>query len=90
MVETTEQIFMVETKGRIEMEAAEVLAKKEAALKWCGHATVHAKGNGGKPWQYLMVPHDVVAENMTLAGLGVYWIGICYKRAGYFPGFYDE
>lgn len=69
VVETTEQIFMVETKARNEMEAAEVLAKKQAALKWCGHATDHAQGNGGKPWQYLMVPHDVVAENMTLGGL---------------------
>ena len=69
VVETTEHIFMVETKARNEMEAAEVLAKKEAAIKWCGHATDHAQGNGGKPWQYLMVPHDVVAENMTLAGL---------------------
>ena len=68
VVETTERIFMVETKARNEMEAAEVLAKKEAALKWCGHATDHNCANGGKPWQYLMVPHDVVAENMTLAG----------------------
>jgi type III restriction enzyme len=51
------------------MEAAEVLAKKEAAIKWCGHASDHNRGNGGKPWQYLIIPHDVVAENMTLAGL---------------------
>lgn len=69
VVETTDQIYMVETKARKDMEAADVLAKKEAAVKWCGHATDHAQGNGGKPWQYLMVPHDVVAENMTLAGL---------------------
>jgi type III restriction enzyme len=69
VVETTNQIFMVETKARNEMEAAEVLAKKEAAIKWCGHASDHNRGNGGKPWQYLIIPHDVVAENMTLAGL---------------------
>lgn len=25
--------------------------------------------NGGIPWQYLLISHDVVAENMTLAGL---------------------
>ncbi|MDY0040406.1 MAG: DEAD/DEAH box helicase family protein [Desulforhabdus sp.] len=69
VVETTDLIYMVETKARNEMEAAEVLAKKEAAVKWCGHASDHNRGNGGKPWQYLMVPHDVVAENMTLVGL---------------------
>jgi type III restriction enzyme len=60
---------MVETKARNDMEAAEVLAKKEAAIKWCGHATDHANGNGGKPWRYLVVAHDLVAENMTLQGL---------------------
>ena len=27
-----------------------------------------AKG-GGKPWVYLLVPHDAVAQNMTLAAL---------------------
>lgn len=45
------------------------MAKKEAAIKWCRLASDHAQGNGGKPWQYMMVPHDVVADNMTLAGL---------------------
>jgi type III restriction enzyme len=69
VIETTDQIYMVETKARNDMEAAEVLAKKEAAIKWCGHATDHANGNGGKPWRYLVVAHDLVAENMTLQGL---------------------
>jgi type III restriction enzyme len=57
---------MVETKASKDMEAADVLSKQAAAVKWCGHATNHAHG---KPWQYLMIPHDVVADNMTLAGL---------------------
>lgn len=69
VVETDAVICMVETKARNEMESPEVLAKKEAAVKWCGHASDHAQKNGGKPWQYLLVPHDLVAENMTLAGL---------------------
>ena len=69
VVEVNDRIYMVETKARNEMESAEVLAKKAAAVKWCGHASDHARGNGGKPWQYLLIPHDVVAENMTLAGL---------------------
>ena len=69
VVETADQIYMVETKARNEMESAEVLAKKVAAVKWCGHASDHARSKGGKPWQYLLIPHDMVAENMTLAGL---------------------
>ncbi len=69
VVEAEYRIYMVETKASKDMEAADVLAKKEAAVKWCGLASDHAQGNGGKPWQYMMVPHDVVADNMTLAGL---------------------
>ena len=29
----------------------------------------HAKAHGGKSWAYLLIPHDVVADNKTLAGL---------------------
>jgi type III restriction enzyme len=32
-------------------------------------ASQHAAGSGGKPWKYLLIPHDVISENMTLAGL---------------------
>ncbi len=69
VVETTDCIYMCETKARSDMESAEVQAKKEAALKWCGHATDHAKSYNGKPWKYVLIPHDIIAENMTLAGL---------------------
>ncbi len=69
VVETTDKIYMVETKARNEMESAEVLAKQAAAVKWCGHASDHARSNGGKKWTYLLIPHDMVMENMTLAGL---------------------
>ena len=24
---------------------------------------------GGKPWQYVLIPHDAIAENATLDGL---------------------
>jgi len=51
------------------LSAPEVLAKQEAAVQWCRHAGDHATGCGGKPWRYLLIPHDLIAENMTLAGL---------------------
>ncbi|MFA5072569.1 MAG: DEAD/DEAH box helicase family protein [Nitrospirota bacterium] len=62
-------IYMVESKARNEMESAEVLAKKDAAIKWCAHASTHATDNGGKPWKYVLVPHDAVMENMSIAGI---------------------
>jgi type III restriction enzyme len=62
-------IYMLEPKARNEMTDSEVLAKKEAAVKWCALATNHNQANGGKPWKYALVPHDAIAENITLAGL---------------------
>lgn len=62
-------IYMLESKARNELGDAEVLAKKAAAEKWCGLASTYTAANNGKPWKYLLIPHDLVAENMTLAGL---------------------
>ena len=69
VAETPAGIYMLEPKARNEMANAEVLAKKEAAVKWCQQASDHAQTYQGKPWKYLLIPHDVIAENMTLAGL---------------------
>ena len=52
-----------------EMDDDIVLAKQEAAVAWCRHATDYGKGHGGKPWRYVLIPHDAIAANMTLAGL---------------------
>jgi type III restriction enzyme len=48
------------------------LVKAAAAATWGKHATEHARQHGAKPWSYLLIPHDVIAENMTLAGLAAY------------------
>ena len=29
-------------------------------------AVEHARSYGGKPWQYALIPHDAIAENITL------------------------
>lgn len=60
---------MIETKARNELTTPEVEAKRKAADEWCRHASAHAATYGGKPWRYALVPHDVVADNMTLASL---------------------
>ncbi len=60
---------MLEPKARNQMEDAEVLAKRDAALAWCKHASDYAATYDGKPWKYVLIPHDAIAENMTLEGL---------------------
>jgi len=69
VAETADGIYMLEAKARNDMYDVEVQAKKDAAVQWCRHATQHAVSNGGKPWQYLLIPHDAITENMTIAGL---------------------
>jgi type III restriction enzyme len=69
VAEVAEAIYMLEPKMRKELEDPVVLAKKEVALSWCANASSHTLSNGGKPWRYLLIPHDAVAENMTLSGL---------------------
>jgi type III restriction enzyme len=66
VAEAGETIYMLEPKMRTELGSTEVEAKKAAAVQWCQHATEHAATYNGKPWQYALIPHDVIAENMTL------------------------
>jgi type III restriction enzyme len=73
VAETKTQIYLLEVKARNELNDADVQAKKEATLEWCQHATNHALNNGGKPWSYLLVPHDGITENMSLSGLAGYF-----------------
>ncbi|PYP82189.1 MAG: type III restriction endonuclease subunit R [Blastocatellia bacterium AA13] len=69
VAETGDMIYMIEPKARNEMEDPQVLAKRDVAVTWCRHASSHAESYSGKPWKYLLIPHDKIAENMTLTGL---------------------
>jgi type III restriction enzyme len=69
VAETEDVIYMLEPKAKNQMADAEVVAKKDAAVKWCKQASDHAKTYKGKPWKYLLIPHDVIAENITLEWL---------------------
>jgi type III restriction enzyme len=69
VAETDSTIYMLEPKRRDEMTDTEVVAKKDAAVKWCKQASDHAKTYNGKPWKYLLIPHDVIADNITLEWL---------------------
>lgn len=69
VVETKSAKLLCETKSATEMTDIEVQAKAKAALEWCKHATDHEQRHGGKPWSYLLVPHDIISDNKTLQGL---------------------
>lgn len=69
VVETATEKFMVEVKRADQLDHPEVQAKAQAAVTWCKNASDHERTNGGKPWRYVLIPHDAVTENMTLAGL---------------------
>ena len=66
VAETRDMIYMLEPKKRSELEDPIVVAKKESAVKWCSHATDHAASYDGKPWRYVLIPHDEIAVNLTL------------------------
>jgi type III restriction enzyme len=66
VVETKTRKWICEPKRASEMDDEVVLAKARAAALWCNHAS---SVSGGKPWSYMLVPHDSVLGNMTLAGL---------------------
>ncbi len=69
VVETETEKLICEPKSADRMQDAVVLAKARAAATWCKHATAHEKANSGKPWRYVLIPHDAIADNMTVDGL---------------------
>ncbi|MEA1938151.1 MAG: DEAD/DEAH box helicase family protein, partial [Pseudomonadota bacterium] len=69
VAETADCIYMLEPKAANQMEDEIVRAKWDSAVEWCRYASDHAHRYKGKPWKYLLIPHDAIAENMTLKGL---------------------
>ena len=69
VAETDNMIYMLEPKNANQLDAPEVVSKRDAAIQWCAQATDHANTYDGKPWKYVLIPHDAIADNMTLEGL---------------------
>lgn len=69
IAETKDTIYMLEPKSRDELDSTEVQAKKDAGETWCKNASAHAQSCGGKPWKYVLIPHDIVSVNMEIEGL---------------------
>lgn len=65
VVETADAKYLCEPKMASEMKNDTVLAKQNAALRWCRYATQHARENGGKPWHYALIPHKAITANRS-------------------------
>ncbi len=66
IVETPDYIAMVETKKKDDVESEQVQSKAKAALNYCNNATEYNQQIDGKPWKYILIPHDAVKLNMSL------------------------
>lgn len=69
VVETETEKLLCEPKRADQIQDGVVLTKARAAATWCQHASDYEIKNGGKPWRYLLIPHDAITDNMTLDGL---------------------
>lgn len=66
VAEMEDCILMLEPKMATHMNDNDVIAKRDVAIQWCAWASQHARSCGGKPWHYVLIPHDAITENMTL------------------------
>lgn len=69
IVEMGDHLFLCEIKSSAEINDPIVQQKAKAAIHWCELATNHAKENNGKPWSYLLIPHNMVRLSSSVAGL---------------------
>ncbi len=63
VVETTDTIYLVETKKEKDIPTEEVHQKANAAYEYCRNASEFTTKNNGKQWKYLLLPHNSVSIN---------------------------
>ncbi len=69
VVETLSEKLIVEVKRVDQLRDPVVLAKAAVAQRYCEHASAYELENYGKPWRYAVIPHDVIEDSASLAGL---------------------
>ncbi len=69
IVETEAEKLICEIKRSDEIDDPIVQKKRAAATQWCRAATEHSRRFSGKPWSYVLIPHDQIRLNSTLSGL---------------------
>lgn len=66
IVERKSTIYMVEVKRSDQLQEPTVLAKKEAALRYCKYATEYTAKHDGKNWEYIILPHNEVSRTVSI------------------------
>jgi len=69
VAETADCIYLIEPKSANEIKDADVQEKAQAALKYCKYATEYTAEHGGKPWKYVLIPHDQVTKTSSFKGV---------------------
>lgn len=62
-------ILLKKVKGEDRLEAADVLAKKDRALRYCKVVSEWGRANGYKEWDYVLIPSKQITENSTFGSL---------------------
>ena len=65
IVETDNDIFMIETKANNELKSKDVIEKAKAAREYCKAVSEWNAENEGKPWTYVLISHDEVRLNSS-------------------------
>ena len=74
VVETDDKIYLVEVKGEDKLNASDVVAKRNRAIKYCEVVSNWGKVNGYKPWEYLFIPSMQIQENSSFEQLSKQFI----------------
>ena len=69
VVESPDTIYMVEVKKSTDVDTADVQEKAKAAKLYCEQASKYTAENGGKKWQYVIIPHDQVSLGSNVSEL---------------------
>lgn len=65
IVETNDEIFMVETKASRDLDSSMVKEKAKAAIAYCKAVTEWNATHNGKPWEYAVISHEEVRLNSS-------------------------
>lgn len=69
VVETEDKIYILEVKDKRKLEDEVVKKKAKAATEYCRAATEFNLENGGKAWEYGVIPHNEIHLNSSFGFL---------------------
>jgi len=69
VVETKDAKYICEVKAKNELDSPDVQEKARACARWCEAASEHSRKHTGKPWKYVLIPHDEIEEQRSFGGL---------------------